>query len=317
MTVAIHKPVLLREALEALQVQPGGRYIDCTVGQGGHAADILQASSPGGQLLGIDADPIAIKASQLKLSQYEKSVLLVNDNNVNLNRICAKFNFRPVHGIILDLGMSSIQLADESRGFSFQQESPLDMRFSPTQELTAAQIVNNFTEKDLALLIWNYGEERKSRQIAKNIIRHRPVNTTLELASIVTHAVHSEHRKKHPATKTFQALRIAVNREVENLSLTLDQAVNLLGFGGRLVIISFHSLEDRVVKEFMRRESRSCICPPESPICTCSHTPRLKLTTKGAIRPSIDEVKANPRSRSAKMRVAERVGRFEHEEVNN
>jgi 16S rRNA (cytosine1402-N4)-methyltransferase len=236
---------------------------------------------------------------------------MVNDNFNNLNRICTKLNFRPVHGIIFDLGMSSIQLADETRGFSFQQESPLDMRFSPNQELTAGTIVNNYTEKDLALLIWNYGEERKSRQIAKNIIKNRPVQTTLELASIVKHAVNGESRKRHPATKTFQALRIAVNREVENLSLTLDQAVNLLGFGGRLVVISFHSLEDRVVKEFMRRESKSCICPPESPICTCTHSPRLKLINRGAIQPASEEIQSNPRSRSAKLRVAERIGHFE------
>ena len=311
MTVEIHKPVLLKESLEALQIQHGGRYIDCTVGQGGHSQDILQLSSPGGQLLGIDADPLAIKDTQFKLRQYDKSVLLVNDNFNNLNRICTKLNFRPVQGIIFDLGMSSIQLADETRGFSFQQESPLDMRFSPNQQLTAGTIVNNYTEKDLALLIWNYGEERKSRQIAKNIIKNRPVQTTLELATIVKHAVNSESRKRHPATKTFQALRIAVNREVDNLGLTLDQAVNLLGFGGRLVVISFHSLEDRIVKEFMRRESRSCICPPESPICTCTHSPRLKLVNRSAIQPTSEEVQSNPRSRSAKLRVAERIGHFD------
>lgn len=302
-----HQSVLLNETIEALNVQPGGSYIDCTVGGGGHAAAILKASSPGGQLLGFDADPVAIQTAQSILKKYGKSVLLVNQNFSHLGEISTECNFRPVHGILFDLGMSSLQLTESGRGFSFQHDAPLDMRFSPDQELTAAQIVNDFSESELATLIWNYGEERRSRRIAKRIIEARPLQTTLELAHVVTNAINGERGRIHPATKTFQALRMAVNQEVENLRSALKQAVHLLGFGGRLVVISFHSLEDRPVKEFMAREARACICPPETPECTCQHRPTLRLVSKGVIRPSAQEIKENPRSRSAKMRVAERV----------
>ncbi|MFC2027614.1 16S rRNA (cytosine(1402)-N(4))-methyltransferase RsmH [Chloroflexota bacterium] len=303
----VHEPVLLKETIEALQIQPGGRYIDCTVGGGGHAAAILEASSPGGQLLGLDADPQAILNSKPILKQYGKSVLLVNENFSELEAVSSECDFRPVHGILFDLGMSSNQLTEHGRGFSFQHEAPLDMRFSPDQELTASQIVNDFSENELAMLIWNLGEERRSRKIAKLIVKNRPFQTTLELAQVVSKAVNGERGKLHPATKTFQALRMAVNREIENLRSALGQAVNLLGFGGRLVVISFHSLEDRPVKEFLTRESRGCICPPETPVCICDHTPTLRLISKGIIRPSAQEIATNPRSRSAKMRVAERI----------
>ncbi|MCL0081662.1 16S rRNA (cytosine(1402)-N(4))-methyltransferase RsmH [Dehalococcoidia bacterium] len=303
-----HQPVMLKETVEALQVQPGGRYIDCTVGQGGHAAAILEWSSPGGQLLGLDADPQAIKTAQFTLREYGKSVLLINENFSRLEKVASEHNFRPVHGVLFDLGLSSLQLVDEERGFSFRRDGPLDMRFGPDQELTAAEIVNNFPEDELARLIWSYGEERRSRRIARCIVESRPVKTTLELAGIVAKAVNGERGRIHPATRTFQALRIAVNREMENLVLALEQAVNLLGFGGRLVVISFHSLEDRPVKELLSRETRRCICPPETPVCTCRHTPRLRLVSKGIIRPTSEEIEANPRSRSAKLRVAERIG---------
>ncbi|MCL0078326.1 16S rRNA (cytosine(1402)-N(4))-methyltransferase RsmH [Dehalococcoidia bacterium] len=303
-----HQPVMLKETVEALQVQPGGRYIDCTVGQGGHAAAILEWSSPGGQLLGLDADPQAIKTAQFTLREYGKSVLLINENFGRLEKVASEHNFRPVHGVLFDLGLSSLQLVDEERGFSFRRDGPLDMRFGPDQELTAAEIVNDFPEDELARLIWSYGEERRSRRIARCIVESRPVTTTLELAGIVAKAVNGERGRIHPATRTFQALRIAVNREMENLMLALEQAVNLLGFGGRLVVISFHSLEDRPVKELLSREARRCICPPETPVCTCRHTPRLRLVSKGIIRPTVEEIEANPRSRSAKLRVAERIG---------
>lgn len=300
-----HQPVLFNEAIEALQVQPGGRYIDCTVGGGGHSAAILESSSPGGQLLGFDADPLAIQAAKHTLKKFGKSVLLVNENFTNLEDICSRHNFRPVHGILFDLGMSSLQLSAGGRGFSFQHEAPLDMRFSPNQQLTAAEIVNEFSENELAMLIWSYGEERKSRKIAKRIVENRPLQTTLELANVVTKAINGERRKTHPATKTFQALRMAVNQEIDNLRSALEQAVNLLGLGGRLAVISFHSLEDRLVKEFMNRECTQCLCPPETPECICEHTPRLRLVNKKVIKPSSEEIQANPRSRSAKLRIAE------------
>jgi len=308
---AYHTPVLLNETIEGLNVQPGGRYIDCTVGEGGHSAAILDKSSPGGQLLGFDADPQAIKTARTALREYGKSVLLVNENFNHLEEIAAEHHFQPVHGILFDLGISSAQLAHEARGFSFSTDAPLDMRMSPEQDLTAAQIVNDYSESDLAKIIWDYGEERRSRKIARFIVENRPLKSTTELARIVTKAVNGERGRIHPATRTFQALRIAVNQELENLRFALQQAVNLLGKGGRLVVISFHSLEDRLVKELITRESRGCICPPQTPVCTCEHVPRLRPVNKKVITPKADEIALNPRSRSAKMRVAERIGQSE------
>jgi 16S rRNA (cytosine1402-N4)-methyltransferase len=302
-----HIPVLSREVIENLSVQPGGRYIDCTLGPGGHAQAILEHSSPGGQLLGIDADPDAIKAAGERLKPYGKSVLLVNDNFVNLRDICIKYDFFPVHGILFDLGLSSVQLDEAGRGFSFQYDSPLDMRFSPTQRTSAADIVNNYAELELAHILKTYGEEINSRRIAKNIVQKRPIRTTGELADIVEDAVGGRHGKIHPATRTFQALRIAVNHEMENLESALNQAVGLLGFSGRLVVISYHSLEDRIVKHFMQKESRGCLCPPEAMKCTCGHKASLKIITRKIITPSFAEVQMNPRSRSAKLRAAERI----------
>jgi len=302
-----HTPVLLDEAVRALAVQPGGRYIDCTLGNGGHALSILKQSSPGGQLLGIDADPEAIKAAGSRLQRYSESTKLVNQSFANLENICLKYDFRPVHGILFDLGLSSLQLAKAHRGFSFQQDGPLDMRLSPDQELTAADIVNHYSEGELASIIRAYGEEMRSRRIARAIVQERPIETTLELARIVEKAVGGRKGRIHPATKTFQALRIAVNRELENLLSALRQAVGLLGFGGRLVVISYHSLEDRIVKQFLQRESRDCICPPGTPACVCGHTASLKLINKKVITASDEEIKLNPRSRSAKLRAAERL----------
>jgi 16S rRNA (cytosine1402-N4)-methyltransferase len=306
MPIPVHIPVLLNETIEALAVQPGGRYIDCTLGGGGHAAAILDHSSPGGQLLGIDADPEAIKVARDRLEACGSSVLLINENFLNLEAICIKYDYLPVHGILFDLGLSSLQLDGNGRGFSFQREAPLDMRFSSSQRVTAADIVNTYSEAELAHLIRTYGEEGYSRQIAQRIVKERPIKTTLELAKTIEQAVGSR-RRIHPATRTFQALRIAVNYELDNLEAALRQTVNLLGFEGRLVVISYHSLEDRIVKRFMQQESRDCICPPGTPSCVCCHTARLRLVTRRAITPSPEEVKQNPRSRSAKLRAAERI----------
>ena len=302
----VHIPVLAEETIKALAVQPGGRYIDCTLGGGGHAANILEHSSPGGQILGIDADPKAVETAMQNLARYD-SITLVNANFVNLEAICYKYDFVPVHGILFDLGLSSLQLAESERGFSFQQKAPLDMRFNPDQEQTAADIVNSYSEAELARLIKLYGEEIYSRAIARRIVQERPLNTTTELARIVERAVGGRRGKIHPATKTFQALRIAVNHELENLESALKQAVNLLGYEGKLVVISYHSLEDRIVKHFMQQEAKDCICPPTTPTCVCGHTARLKLINKRVITPSEEELKDNPRSRSAKLRAAERI----------
>ena len=299
-----HIPVLLEEIIKALAVQPGGRYIDGTLGGGGHAAAILEHSSPGGQLLGIDADAEAIKVARARLEAYSGSILLVNENFVDLQTICLKYDFFPVHGILLDLGLSSLQLNGNNRGFSFQHDAPLDMRLSPRQEVTAAQIINDYSERELARLIRTFGEESYSRRIAHRIVQERPIKTTLHLSRIIERAIGRRGGRIHPATKTFQALRIAVNHELENLEATLKQAVKLLGFEGRLVVISYHSLEDRIVKRFMQREARGCVCPPGTPVCVCGHKPRLKLIRRHVITPSEDELRANPRSRSAKLRVA-------------
>jgi len=306
MSAATHIPVLLNETIEALAVQPGGRYIDCTLGAGGHAAAILERSSPGGQLLGIDADPMAIKIAETRLEAYKDSTLLINENFVNLQAICLKYDFLPVHGILFDLGLSSLQLNSNNRGFSFQHDTPLDMRLSPSQEVTAADIINTFSENELARLIKAYGEEGYSRQIAHHILRERPIKTTLHLARVIEQTIGSRRGKIHPATRTFQALRIAVNRELEHLEAALKQAINLLGCEGRLVVISYHSLEDRIVKQLMQQESRGCICLPNTPVCVCGHTARLRLVNKKVITPASTEVQLNPRSRSAKLRAAER-----------
>ena len=306
MPTTTHVPVLLQETGEALSIQPGGRYIDCTAGGGGHAEAILERSAPGGQLLGIDADPEAVKLARARLSRFGSAALIVNDNFANLEAICLKSDFEPVNGILFDLGLSSLQLSETGRGFSFKHGAALDMRFGPEQTLSAADIVNKYSGAELARIIYEFGEEMHSRQIAHLIVRSRPVRTTDELAALIERAMPLRGRI-HPATKTFQALRIAVNQELEHLESALAQAVNLLGNEGRLVVISYHSLEDRIVKNFMRREAAGCICPPGLPQCVCHHQPRLRLVYKGVITPSLAEEKANQRSRSAKLRVAERI----------
>jgi len=292
MSAPTHTPVLLEETIEALAVQPGGRYIDCTLGAGGHAIAILDRSSSGGQLLGIDADPEAIAVARARLEAYKSSTLLINQNFVNLKAICIKYHFFPVHGILFDLGLSSLQLESSGRGFSFHRDEPLDMRLSPSQEVTAADIVNNFSEAELARLIRTFGEERHSYRIAHRIVQERPIKTTLQLVGTIEQAVGSRRGRIHPATRTFQALRIAVNRELEHLESALEQAIDLLGFGGRLVVISYHSLDDRIVKRFMHQEARKAC---------------LRLVYKKVITPSLAEVQFNPRSRSAKLRAAERI----------
>ncbi len=307
MSLPVHVPVLLDEVIAGLRPQRGGYFVDCTVGLGGHAAAILERISPSGRLLGIDADPEAIKVSQDKLSDYGEAVTLVNDNFVNLEAICGRYHFHPVDGILFDIGVSSLQLDTAERGFSFHLDAPLNMRFDPGQGLTASDIVNSFSEQELAKLIEKYGEERHSRRIARYIVQNRPIATTVELASLVEQASSGKRAKIHPATRTFMALRIAVNSELQNLELALKQTINLLRPGGRLTVISYHSLEDRIVKQFMRDAASSCLCPPGTVICRCGHVPTLKLVSRKVIKPTSLEIESNPRSRSAKLRIAERL----------
>jgi 16S rRNA (cytosine1402-N4)-methyltransferase len=301
-----HLPVMLDETLQALAVGPGARYIDGTAGAGGHARAILELSTPGGQLLGFDADPGSLEIARRNLTGFEGSFLLVNQNFETMETVARAHDFFPVHGILLDLGLASMQLSQTGRGFSFQYEAPLDMRFSPDQKMTAAEIVNTYSEAEIADILWRYGEERFSRKIARRIIESRPLKTTTELAGLVAKTV-GRSGDIHPATRTFQGLRIAVNEELSRLESTLQQATRLLGFGGRLVVISYHSLEDRIVKQFLQQESTDCICPADLPQCRCGHAARLRILNKKIITPSEEELRSNPRSRSAKLRAAERI----------
>jgi 16S rRNA (cytosine1402-N4)-methyltransferase len=301
-----HIPVLYQEVLAGLRVKPGGRYIDGTVGGGGHARGILVASAPDGELLGIDADPMAVALAGEQLAEFGKRVILVQGNFADLEEIALGHSFCPVDGILLDLGLSSMQLEAAGRGFSFQLDGPLDMRFDPNQTMTAADLVNTLSRQELADILFRYGEERQARRIARAIVAERPINTTGELAALVSASV--GHREGiHPATRTFQALRIAVNQELACLIEAFPQALSLLRPGGRLAVISFHSLEDRLVKEFFRDEARDCLCPPEIPVCVCDHRATLGIVTKKPIRPSAEELAANPRSRSAKLRITYRL----------
>ncbi len=303
-----HEPVMLREVLAGLAVRPGGRYVDCTLDGGGHAEAIMDAASPGGELLGIDEDIAVMDLARERLARFGEAIAYVQGNFRDVDKLCRERGFAPVNGVLFDLGLSSHQLASESRGFSFRVDSPLDMRFGPGVEMTASDWVNDSEEEELADLIWRYGEERQSRRIARAIVQGRPLRTTTDLAKAVEQAVGRRPGSQiHPATKTFQALRIAVNQELASLAEALPWAHGLLGFGSRLVVISYHSLEDRIVKQYIQRESRDCICPPEQPVCTCDHKATLRPISRGAVQPSQEEIANNPRSRSAKLRVAERL----------
>jgi 16S rRNA (cytosine1402-N4)-methyltransferase len=301
-----HIPVLYQEVLAGLCTKPGGRYIDATVGGGGHARGILMASAPDGKLLGIDADPMAVAWASKQLAEFGKRATLVQGNFADLEEIALGYGFCPVDGIFLDLGLSSMQLEAAGRGFSFQLDGPLDMRFGPNRATAAADLVNTLSVEELTDILSRYGEEPRARRIARAIVAERPINTTRELAALVERTV-GHRRRLHPATRTFQALRMAVNEELLCLAEALPQALRLLMPGGRLAIISFHSLEDRLVKDFFRSEARDCLCPPEAPICTCDHRATLGIVTKRPIKPSAEEVATNPRSRSAKLRVAYRL----------
>ena len=302
-----HIPVLFQAALKGLRLKPDGRYIDGTVGGGGHAAGILAALSPAGRLLGLDRDPVALEAASARLAPCGERVVLAHSSFARLSECARAHDFVPVDGVLLDLGLSSLQLADPSRGFAFTKPGPLDMRFDPQSgQPTAADLVNDLPAEELAHLLYRYGEEKAARRVAEAIVAARPLRTTDELAAVVARVL-GRRGRIHPATRTFQALRIAVNDELAALEAVLPQAVEILAPGGRLAVISFHSLEDRIVKRFLRRESRDCICPPEAPVCTCDHRAVLCLITRKPIRPTPDETAVNPRARSARLRVAERL----------
>lgn len=302
-----HQPVLYQAILEALRPEDGGRYIDGTVGAGGHAAGILAASAPSGLLLGLDVDPQALELAGQRLADFGERARLARASYAQLAQQMAQQGWQVVDGIVLDLGASSMQFDRAERGFSFLRKGPLDMRFDPDATVTAADLVNGLPEESLADLLRQYGEERRARRIARAIVVARPLETTTELAGVVARALRARRGGIHPATRTFQALRIAVNGELDNLEAALPQAVAALKPGGRLAVISFHSLEDRIVKQYMRRESQDCICPPEQPACTCGHTASIKEIIRRPVQPDEQEIEANPRARSARLRIAEKL----------
>ena len=310
----MHQPVLLEEVINALQPRTAGIYLDGTVGAGGHAAAILKASWPAGKLFGFDQDQAALAVAKQNLASFGDRVYLLHSNFDQFSLVAKQHQIPPVDGILLDLGVSSMQLDQPERGFSFQEDGPLDMRMDPGGAQTAADLVNRLAESELADLIYRYGEERYSRRIARAIVKARPIRRTGELAQLVSRTIGpakgkgGRKAKIHPATRTFQALRIAVNDELGALERALPQAVELLKPGGRLAVISFHSLEDRIVKHYFKREAQDCICPPDQPICTCRHKATIRIITKRPIMPSLAEMNENPRARSAKLRVVESIG---------
>ena len=303
---SLHKPVLYKEIIHALQPKNAGRYIDGTVGAGGHARGILEACAPDGRLLGLDLDPKALAAARETLAPYGKRAVLTQASYVSVLQVMEELQWDAADGIVLDLGVSSMQLDDPERGFSFQQEAPLDMRFNPEYGRSAADLVNEAQEEELAEILFRYGEEPQARRIARNIVRARPITTTAQLAQVVKRA-YPGHSRMHPATRTFQALRIAVNEELKAVEQGLPEAMQALRPGGRLAVISFHSLEDRIVKEFFRREGKDQINPPYERLYEVERKATLKEITRKPVTPSAEEIEGNPRARSAKLRVAEKA----------
>ncbi len=304
----MHQPVLYKDIIHAIQPHSEGKYVDGTVGAGGHAHGILEASHPNGQLLGLDVDPQALGLARERLAPFGSRATLIQASYTTLASQLTGLGWAAVDGIVLDLGVSSMQLDTPGRGFSFREDAPLDMRFDPTQAdtPTAADLVNTLAETDLADVIYRYGEERHSRRVARAIVNARPIRTTGHLAGIISKAVRGGDHL-HPATRTFQALRIAVNGELDAVEKVLPQAIQALAPGGRLAVIAFHSLEDRIVKEYFRQESRDCICPPRQPVCGCGHKVSLREITRKPIQAEDEEIENNPRARSAKLRVAEKL----------
>ena len=307
-----HIPVMVDEVIDGLAIRPGGAYVDGTVGLGGHALAILEAAQPGGRLLGIDRDPRALEVAAERLAQYGDAVVLVHGNYEDVQEICAEHGFEAVDGLLLDLGVSSLQLEQPDRGFSFQRDEPLDMRMDPDQELTAADLVNETEAEELADIIWRYGEERRSRRIARAIVADRPIETTGALAGVVEQAVgrgRGRPNNIHPATLTFQALRIAVNQELLHLDAVLASAHGLLeATGGRLVVISFHSLEDRRVKEYIRDHSADRTRDPDARWAPDTNPPpSWRRVTRRVRKASDGEIARNARARSARLRVAEAI----------
>ena len=307
-----HVSVLLDECLHALNIFPHGVYVDGTLGGAGHSSQIVKRLD-GGRLIGIDRDPVALKAAGERLSPYQDKVTLVHSNFCEIKAVLQELGISGVDGILLDLGMSSPQLDDKSRGFSYMNDAPLDMRMNNEDSLSAYEVVNTWPQEELKRILYDYGEERYAPQIAGAICRRRelkPIESTLELVDVIRSAMPAAalREAQHPAKRSFQAIRIAVNDELGSVEKVMKDAVECLNPGGRLAVITFHSLEDRIVKTAMVNASKGCTCPPSFPVCVCGKKPKVKLITKKPIVSDQEELDRNPRARSAKLRVCEKLG---------
>lgn len=306
-----HISVLLNECLEGLNIKENGTYVDCTLGGAGHSSHILKKLSSEGTLIGIDQDNDALRAAKEKLRDYS-NVKFVHNNFYNIDSILTSLNIPKVDGILMDLGVSSYQLDEGERGFSYMKDAPLDMRMDRDREFSAYEVVNTYSEEDLYRIIRDYGEEKFAKKIAKFIVDKRadkPIETTLELVDIIKAAIPAKARREgpHPAKRTFQAIRIEVNGELAILNKAIEDGVEHLNKGGRMAIITFHSLEDRIVKLKYRELANPCTCPKEFPVCICGKKPLVKIISRKAIEPSKEEIEQNPRSRSAKLRILEKL----------
>ena len=307
-----HRPVLLGECIEALNIRPEGIYLDGTLGRAGHSREIARRLSGSGRLICVDRDQAALDAARERLGEWMDRVTLVHSNFDRVSEILDELGISGVDGMLFDLGVSSPQLDDGSRGFSYMADAPLDMRMDRSEGLTAADVVNTWSQEELRRILFQYGEERYAPLIAAAIVRHReerPIETTLELVDIIKEAMPARalKEKQHPAKRSFQAIRIAVNDELSSVDRMIQGAVPKLNKGGRLAVITFHSLEDRIVKTGFGAFAKGCICPPDFPVCVCGRTPDIKLVNKKPILPSQQEIEENPRARSAKLRVAEKL----------
>ena len=307
-----HTSVLLQETIDALCIRSGGIYVDGTLGGGGHSEQIAARLSGEGRLIGIDQDAAAVEAAGKRLEQFKDHVTIVRSNYGNMAGELKKLGISSVDGVLLDLGVSSYQLDDAERGFTYREDAPLDMRMDQRKALTAREVVNSYSEQDLYRIIRDYGEDRFAKNIAKHIVRERQIQsieTTGELIHIIKAAIPAKVRATggHPAKRTFQAIRIEVNQELSVLMNSLDMIIDLLNDGGRFCVITFHSLEDRIVKDAFRKAENPCICPPDFPVCVCGRKPKGKVITRKPILPSVRETEDNPRSKSAKLRIFERI----------
>lgn len=305
----MHRPVLLQETIQNLITNPHGVYVDCTLGGGGHLNYLLEKLASDATVIGLDKDIDVLRQTQAVIKA--PNVILVQSDFRELKKVLGDLDIAFVDGIMLDLGVSSFQLDTADRGFSFHEQAPLDMRMNRQQFLTARDIVNDFSEDEIARILFEYGEESYARSISRAIVncrKVRPIETTLELADIIIHSVPAKYRReKHPARKSFQALRIAVNEELDALREVLPQVIEVLRPGGRLCVISFHSLEDRIIKQFIQKQTKPCTCPPDFPVCICNRKPTLEMVYRKPMVPSEQECTENPRARSAKLRVAARI----------